>query len=82
MIGAGIYNLMINVLTGLPVLNIPYGFTQALSYLTNVVGFINVFLPLTSLVPIILLIIAVRNFNIVMSIINWIIRTLKWKNIY
>ena len=40
----------------------------------QVIGFINVFIPLNKVLPILVLLILIRGFNIVMAVINWIIR--------
>lgn len=74
MISSAFVLLFIGILNGLPVISLPSGFMAALDFLKNVIGFINIFLPLSALLPIVLLIIALRNFNIIMAIVNWIIR--------
>ncbi|MCM1233376.1 MAG: hypothetical protein NC489_24940 [Ruminococcus flavefaciens] len=74
MISEGIIAIFERILNGLPVITMPDGFSAALVFLRNVVGYINLFLPINRLLPIIVLLIAVRNFNLVMAVVNWVIR--------
>ena len=74
MISEGIMFLFSNILSGLPVISLASGFTAGLNFLIQVVGFINVFVPLNRILPILVMLIMIRGFNIVMSIVNWIIR--------
>ena len=74
MISEGIMFLFSNILSGLPVISLASGFSAGLNFLTQVVGFINVFVPLNRILPILVMLIMIRGFNIVMSIVNWIIR--------
>lgn len=62
------------ILSTLPIVALPTGFMVSLDYFANVIGYVNVFLPVTRLLPIFAMIVLVRRFNIVTSIINWIIR--------
>ena len=74
MIGEAFLSIFLGILSGLPVITLPDGVSSALDFVTNVVGFVNIFVPLQAIVPIIILIIAVRRFNVVMSVVNWILR--------
>ena len=74
MISEGIMFLFSNILSGLPIIALASGFSAGLNFLTQVVGFINVFVPLNRVLPILVMLIMIRGFNIVMSIVNWIIR--------
>ncbi len=74
MISEGIMFLFSNILSGLPIISLASGFSAGLNFLTQVVGFINVFVPLNRILPILVMLIMIRGFNIVMSIVNWIIR--------
>ena len=74
MISEGIMFLFCNILSGLPIISLASGFSAGLNFLTQVVGFINVFVPLNRILPILVMLIMIRGFNIVMSIVNWIIR--------
>lgn len=74
MIGEAFIWIGLEILGLLPVIALPVGIAKGLSFLTNVIGFVNIFLPLASLLPIILLIIAIRKFNIIMSVVNWVLR--------
>ena len=74
MISEGIMFLFSNILSGLPSISLASGFSAGLNFLTQVVGFINVFVPLNRILPILVMLIMIRGFNIVMSIVNWIIR--------
>ena len=74
MLSEGIMFLFSNILSGLPIIALASGFSAGLNFLTQVVGFINVFVPLNRVLPILVMLIMIRGFNIVMSIVNWIIR--------
>ena len=74
MISEGIMFLFSNILSGLPIISLASGFSAGLNFLTQVVGFINVFVPLNRILPILVMLIMIRGLNIVMSIVNWIIR--------
>lgn len=74
MISEGIMYLFSNILSSLPVIALASGFTAGLNFLTQVIGFINVFVPLDKILPILVLLILIRGFNIIMAIVNWIIR--------
>ena len=74
MISEGIMFLFSHILSGLPIISLASGFSAGLNFLTQVVGFINVFVPLNRILPILVMLIMIRGFNIVMSIVNWIIR--------
>lgn len=67
-------NFFQGILRNLPIVSLPEGMVVSLNYVKNVIGFVNVFLPVTRLLPIIAMIVLVRRFNIVTAIINWIIR--------
>lgn len=74
MIGEAFINIGMFILESLPIVQLASGFLTSLDFLKNVIGFVNIFLPLGSLLPIIALIITIRNVNIVMSIFNWVVR--------
>ena len=74
MIGEAIINIVSLVIDMLPIIDVPSGFDKAFEWLGNVIGFINIFLPIQSLAVIIGLIILVRNFNIVLSVVMWVLR--------
>lgn len=57
----------------LPVVSLPSGAAAALSYLSAVIAFVNVFLPLGRLAPIFVLVIAIRNFRIIVSGIRFVL---------
>lgn len=72
MIGNAFASIIMLVLDALPVLSLPSGYEKAMDFVANVIGFVNIFLPLKSLVPIVLLIMLVRKFNIGLAIIRWL----------
>lgn len=74
MIGEGMFNLFSVVISSLPIISIPTGFVYAINFIQMVIGYVNYFLPVADLIPIIALIIVIRNFNISMAILNWVIR--------
>ena len=74
MIGEAFIWIGLEILGLLPVIALPYGIAKGLTFLANVIGFVNIFLPIASLLPIILLIITIRKFNVVMAVVNWVIR--------
>ncbi len=74
MISEGIIAIFEGILNSLPVISLTEDFSSALDYLRNAVGYINLFFPLGRLFPIVFLLITVRNFNVVMAGVNWIIR--------
>lgn len=74
MLGEAVLKLFEGILRTLPILELPIGFRNSLDYFSNVIGYVNIFLPVTRLLPVLAMIVLIRRFNIVMSIINWIIR--------
>ena len=74
MIAEFFVNLASGVLVGLPVLSIPDGFNSALTLFSSLVGYINVFVPLTRVAPILGLIVMIRNWNIVIAILRFVLR--------
>lgn len=54
----------------LPVVSLPSGATAALTFLSSVVGFINVFLSLARLAPIAVFVLALRNYKVIMSLVR------------
>ncbi|PWM28036.1 MAG: hypothetical protein DBX40_01830 [Clostridiales bacterium] len=74
MISEGIMHLLTNILSDLPVISLGSNFSAGLNFLMQVIGFINVFIPLNKVLPILVMLILIRGFNIVMAVINWIIR--------
>lgn len=59
-----------SLISSLPVVSLPDGVMAALTFFASVVGFINVFVPLTRLAPIVVFVLLLRNFKIVMSLIR------------
>lgn len=74
MIGDFFTNLFYGFLTAFPVLALPVGFGKAVSFLIDIVGLINVFIPVIRLAPIISLIVLVRNWNIAVSMLRFVMR--------
>jgi len=74
MIAEFFVNLLSGALEGLPVLAIPDGFNSALTLFSSLVGYINVFVPLARVAPILGLIVLIRNWNIVISILRFVLR--------
>lgn len=74
MISEALLDLVNSLIAKFPVIALPYGMMQSLSFFSNVIGAVNVFLPVVRLMPILALIVAVRRLDIVVAIINWIIR--------
>lgn len=67
-------NLLNGSLADAPILAIPDGFEVALTLFSSLVGYINVFVPLARIAPILALTVLIRNFNIVISILRFILR--------
>jgi len=67
-------NLVDGVLVACPVLALPAGFSQALDLFCSLISFINIFVPLVRVAPIFLLIVGIRNWNIIISIARFILR--------
>lgn len=74
MIANGMISVLSYFMSFLPVLSLPSGVGQAIGWLTAVCGYINIFIPLASIAPIIGMIILVRNWFIVHSIIRFVMR--------
>lgn len=74
MIGDFFVDLVASFLVDAPVLSIPDGFSSALTLFSSLVGYINVFVPLARLAPILGLIVLIRNWNIVVSIVRFVLR--------
>lgn len=67
-------NLVNGALVACPVLALPVGFTQALDVFCSLISFVNIFVPLIRVAPIFLLIVAIRNWNIIISILRFVLR--------
>lgn len=74
MIGDFFTTLFYGFLTAFPVLALPVGFGKAIAFLINIVAFVNVFVPIIRLAPIISLIVLVRNWNIAVSMLRFVMR--------
>lgn len=66
-------NLVKGFISTLPVISLPTGTAAAFTYLVSIVAYINVFLPLSRLVPILALIVLVRNFKVVIAVLRFIL---------
>lgn len=58
----------------MPVIALPDGISAAFNLLSNLIGYINIFVPVAALAPVLALIILVRNWNIVMAVIRLVLR--------
>lgn len=67
-------NLVNGVLVACPILALPVGFAQGLVIFCSLVSFINIFVPLVRVAPIFILIVAIRNWNIIIAILRFILR--------
>lgn len=74
MIAEFFINLVNGFLVGFPILALPVGFVEGISFFITIVGYINIFVPLVRLAPVIALIVLIRNWNIVVSILRFILR--------
>lgn len=74
MLGDFLVTLFYGFLTVCPVLALPVGFAKGLGFLVTVIGYINVFVPLIKLAPIVALIIMVRNFKITIAILRFVLQ--------
>lgn len=74
MIAEFFVNLASGVLGGLPVVAIPDGFEAALTLFSNLVGYINIFVPVARVAPVLGLIVMIRNWNIVISVLRFVLR--------
>lgn len=61
-------------LAPLSVVALPAGFSAALGILRDLIGFINIFVPILRIVPIVGLILLVRNWRIVVALLRLILR--------
>lgn len=70
-------DFFINLIRGFfsvcPVISLPTGAAAALTFATSVVGYINVFLPLARLAPIVVFILLVRYFRLVVAAIRFVL---------
>lgn len=67
-------NIFYGSLVACPVLALPVGFVEAGGFFIRIVGYLNIFLPLVRLAPVLGLIVMVRNWNIVIAILRFILR--------
>ena len=67
-------NLVNGVLVTCPVLALPVGFAEAISFFISIVGYINIFLPVARLAPVLALIVLIRKWNIVIAVLRFILR--------
>lgn len=74
MLGDLVANLLYGILAVCPVLALPVGFVKGLGFLTDVIGYINVFIPVIRLAPIVGVIIMVRNWSIFVSLLRFVLR--------
>ena len=74
MIGEFLSNLFYGFLTTCPVLSLPVGFVKGVAFLIDIVGLINVFVPVIRLAPLLSLIILVRNWKITISLLRFLMR--------
>lgn len=74
MIGELLFGLFYGLLTVCPVLALPVGFVKGLGFLTEVVGFINIFVPLVRLAPVVSFIVLIRNWNILVAVLRFVLR--------
>lgn len=61
-------------LAPISVVALPSGFSAALGILSDLIGFINIFVPILRIVPIVGLILLVRNWRIVVALLRLILR--------
>lgn len=61
------------LISALPVVSLPSGASAALSFLSAVIGYVNVFVPLARLAPIFLFVVLVRNFRIVVAGVRFLL---------
>lgn len=66
-------NLVKGFISTLPIVSLPTGTAAAFTYLVSIVAYINVFLPLSRLVPILAFIVILRNYKIVIAILRFIL---------
>lgn len=57
-----------------PIFYLPLGVVEALSWFVSVSGYINIFVPLLRVVPILALIMFIRNFHIMNALARFIMR--------
>lgn len=74
MISEFFINLGSGFLSLAPVLALPAGFGAGIGFLVDVVGYINVWLPLVRLAPIIGFVVMVRNWNIIVSFFRFVLQ--------
>ena len=61
-------------LAPLSVIALPAGFSAALGLLRDLIGFINIFVPILRLAPVVGLIILVRNWRVLVAILRFVLR--------
>lgn len=74
MISDFFFKLGLGVLADAPVLAIPDGYQTALNLFSSLVGYINIFVPLSRVAPILVLVIAIRNWNIIIALLRFVLR--------
>lgn len=74
MVIEALLELVMDLVAQFPVVTLPDGFMQSLNFFSNVIGTVNVFLPVVRLLPVFALIVMVRRFDMVVAVINWVIR--------
>lgn len=67
-------NMFYGFLTACPILALPVGFAEAAGFFIRIVGYINIFLPLVRLAPILGFIVLVRNWNIAIAVLRFVLR--------
>lgn len=67
-------NLTNNLLIELPVLAIPIGIDEAFDLVASLVGYINIFVPLARVAPILALIVMIRNYSIMVALFRFVLR--------
>lgn len=66
-------NLVKGFISSLPVISFPSGTSTAITYLASIASFINVFIPLARLAPILALIVLLRNYKIIVAGVRFIL---------
>lgn len=66
-------NLVKGFVASLPVISLPTGTAAAVTYLASIVAFINIFIPLARLAPILALIVLLRNYKIIVAGVRFIL---------
>lgn len=74
MVGELFMGMVNGFLAMFPILSLPVGFAEGVGFLISIAGYLNIFLPLLRLAPILGLIVMIRNWNIMIALLRFLLR--------